>query len=122
MAMFRRPRKSTPPLRHKQQEIARQEAELRDKLDRLERMVTKGRPIPQNRSRAQEERGIRADKIEKRFQVSLPLDGGHSFEASRPARRQRALRKERREGRVIFLLLLTALAAAVMWLISHLHL
>jgi len=122
MAMFRRPRKSSPPLRRKQQEIARQEAELRDKLDRLERMVTKGRPIPQNRSRAQEERGIRADKIEKRFQVSLPLDGGHSFEASRPARRRRALRKERREGRVIFLLLLTALAAAVMWLISHLHL
>jgi len=122
MAMFRRPRKSSPPLRRKQQEIARQEAELRDKLDRLERMVTKGRPIPQNRSRAQEERGIRADKIEKRFQVSLPLDGGHSFEPSRPARRRRALRKERREGRVIFLLLLTALAAAVMWLISHLHL
>jgi hypothetical protein len=121
MAMFRRPRKSSPPLRRKQQEIARQEAELRDKLDRLERMVTKGRPIPQNRSRAQEERGIRADKIEKRFQVSLPLDGGHSFEASPPSRRPRALRKERREGRLMFLLLLAALAAAVMWLISHLH-
>jgi hypothetical protein len=122
MAMFRRPRKSSPPLRRKQQEIARQEAELHDKLDRLERMVTKGRPIPQKRSRAQAaEEGIRGNKAAKQFQVSLALDGGHSFEASRPARRPRSLRKERREGRIIFLLLLTALAAAVMWLISHLH-
>jgi hypothetical protein len=122
MAMFRRPRRSSPPLRRKQQEIARQEAELSDKLDRLERMVTKGRAIPQNRSRAQAaEQGIRGQKTEKRFQVSLALDGGHSIEASRRARRPRSLRKERREGRIIFLLLLTALAAAVMWLISHLH-
>ena len=122
MAMFRRPRKSSPPLRRKQQEIARQEAELRDKLDQLERMVTKGRPIPQHRSPAQAaDRNIRDNKTEKRFQVSLALDGGHAIEASRPARRPGSLRKERREGRVIFLLLLTALAAAVMWLISHLH-
>jgi hypothetical protein len=122
MAMFRRPRKSSPPLRRKQQEIARQEAELRDKLDRLERMVTTGRPIPQNRSSAQAaEQGIRSQKTEKRFQVSLALDGGPSIEARKPARRPRSMRKERREGRIIFLLLLTALAAAVMWLISHLH-
>lgn len=122
MAMFRRPRKSSPPLRRKQQEIARQEAELHDKLDRLERMVTKGRSIPQNRSPAQAaEEGIRGNKTAKQFQVSLALDGRHSIEASRPAGRPRSLRKERREGRIIFLLLLTALAAAVMWLISHLH-
>jgi hypothetical protein len=119
MAMFRRPRKSSPPLRRKQQEIARQEAELRDKLGRLERLVTKGRP--QDRSPAQAEQGIRGNKTEKRFQVSLALDSAQSFEATRRARRPRSLRKERREGRIMFLLLLTALAAAVMWLISHLH-
>jgi len=114
MAMFWRPRKSSPPLRRKQQEIARQEAELHDKLDKLERMVTKGRPIPQ-------EEGIRGNKTEKRFQVSLALDGGQSIEAGRPARRPRSMRKERREGRFMFLVLLAALAAAVIWLISHLH-
>ena len=118
MAMFRRPRKSSPPLRRKQQEIERQEAELHDKLDRLGRMVTKGRSTPQNRSRAQAEQG---NKTEKQFQVSLALDGGQLVETSRPARRPRSMRKERREGRIIFLLLLIALAAAVMWLISHLH-
>jgi hypothetical protein len=121
MAMFRRPRKSSPPLRRKQEEIARQEAELHDKLDRLERMVTKGRSIPQNRSHAQAEQGMGGAKSEKRFEVSLALDAAQSLEASRRARRPRALRKERREGRMMFLLLLTALAAAVIWLISHLH-
>ena len=122
MAMFRRPRKSSPPLRRKQQEIARQEAELHDKLDKLERMVTKGRPIPQSRSRAQaSEEGIRGNKTEKRFQVSLALDGAQSIEEGRRARRPRSMRKEKREGRIIFLLLLTALAVAVIWLISHLH-
>ena len=121
MAMFRRPRKSSPPLRRKQQEIERQEAELHDKLDKLERMVTKGRSIPQSRSRAQAEQGVRGDKTEKRFEVSLAMDREQSFEANRRARRPRALRKERREGRLMFLLLLIALAAAVMWLISHLH-
>ena len=118
MPMFRRSRRSAPPLRRKQQDIERQEAELRDKLDNLERMVTKGRSTPQNRSRTQAEQG---NKTEKQFQVSLVLDGVHSIEASRSARRPRSMRKERREGRFIFLLLLTALAAAVMWLISHLH-
>ena len=122
MAMFRRPRKSSPPLRRKQQEIARQEAELHDKLDRLERMVTKGRPIPQNRSQAQaSEENIRGHKTEKRFQVSLALDGAQSIEEGRRSRRPRSMRKEKREGRIIFLLLLTALAVAVIWLISHLH-
>jgi len=121
MAMFRRPRKSSPPLRRKQQEIARQEAELHDKLDRLEHLVTKGRSIPHNKSRAQAEQGMRGNEIEKRYQVSLTLDGAPSFEETRRTRRPRALRKQRREGRLMFLLLLAALAVAVMWLISHLH-
>src|SRR5438045_8373799 len=121
MAMFRRLRKASPQLRHKQEEIARQEAELRYKLNQIGRMVTKGRPTPENRTRAQVQQGMTGSKSEKRFQVSLALDGTQSFEGSRPARRPRSLRKERREGRIVFLLLLIALAAAVMLLISHLH-
>ena len=118
MAMFRRSRKSTSPLRHKQQQIARQEAELREKLERLERMVKKG-TIAHNKSPAHgEERGARGNKPDKQFQVSVAFEAGHSFDATR---RPRSLRKERREGRIIFLFLLMALAVAVMWLISHLH-
>ncbi|PYJ22766.1 MAG: hypothetical protein DME20_04775 [Verrucomicrobia bacterium] len=122
MAMFRRSRRWTPPFRHRHQEIARQEAELREKLDKLERMVTKGRATAQNKSPAQVgEQCLKGNETEKRFHVSLALQGEHSLDASRTSRRPRSLRKVRREGRIIFLLLLAALAAAVMWLISHLH-
>ena len=119
MAMFRRSRRSTPPLRHRQQEIARQEAELREKLDKLERMVITGRPSAQKKSpKTGEERGARSNSSEKRFQVSIAFDPGESLDTTR---RPRSLRKERREGRIIFLFLLIALAVAVIWLISHLH-
>ncbi len=121
MAMFRRSRRSTPPFRHRQQEITRQETELRQKLDKLERMVTKEQPTAQNKSPARgEERGAKGTNTQKRFHVSLALDGD-ALDAGRSARRPRLLRKERREGNIIFLFLLAALAVAVMWLISHLH-
>ncbi|PYJ35951.1 MAG: hypothetical protein DME79_01115 [Verrucomicrobia bacterium] len=121
MAMFRRSRRSTPPLRSRQQEIARQEAELRERLDKLERMVTRG-AIPQSKSPTQTaKRSGNVNKADKRFEVSLTLEGGESLETNRSTRRPRSLRKERREGRIIFLILLTALAAAVIWLVSHLH-
>ena len=122
MAIFRRSRRATPPLRHKQQQIARQEAELRAKLEQLERMVIKGPASAQKRSPAQVgEQRLKGDKTEKRFHVSLALQGGHSRDASGSTPRLRSLRKVRREGRIIFLFLLMALAVAVMWLISHLH-
>ena len=35
--------------------------------------------------------------------------------------RRVSLRKERREGRIIFLVLVIALAVAVIWLVSHLR-
>jgi hypothetical protein len=120
MGMFRRSRRSNTPLRYRQQEITRQEAELREKLDKLERMVTKGRATP-NKSPAQTRKYDAEGNPEKRFHVSLAMEGGHAIDAGRITRRPRSLRKVRREGRVIFLFLLMALAAAVMWLISHLH-
>jgi hypothetical protein len=121
MGMFRRPRRLTPPLRRKQQEIARQETELREKLEKLERMVTKERASSGNKSPARAPDGGVTGKTEKQFHVSLALEGGHSRDASPSTQRPRSLRKTRREGRIIFLFLLMALAAAVMWLISHLH-
>jgi hypothetical protein len=120
MGMFRRSRRSTTPLRHRQQEISRQEAELREKLDKLERMVTKGRATPESPAQSREY-SVKGDNPENRFHVSLAMEGGHAIDAGRSARRPRSLRKVRREGRIIFLFLLMALAVAVVWLISHLH-
>jgi len=117
MALFRRSPKSSLPLRRRHEEIARQEAELREKLEKLERLVTKVPVIEKNRA----EQGTKDNPTDKRFRVSVAAQGSSSLGQSRSPRRPRSLRKERREGQIIFLLLVVALAVAVIWLISNLH-
>jgi hypothetical protein len=112
MAMFHRSRKSSPPLRRRQEEIARQEAELHERLEKLERLVAKVPVIEKNRTEGKDNRS------DKRFRVSVAAEDQRE---SRSARRPRSMRKERRDGQIIFLLLVVALAAAVIWLISNLH-
>lgn len=122
MAMFRRSRKSAPPLRRKQQEIAQQEAELREQVESLQRIVTQSRAPAQKKSSVREpDRSATNNVVEKRFHVSIAMDPPQMFDANRKGRRPRALRKERRQGQIVFLLLLVALGVAVMWLLSHLH-
>jgi hypothetical protein len=117
MAMFRRSPKSSPPLRRRQEEIARQEAELRERLEKLERLVAKVPLIEENRA----DQGPKDNRTDKRFRVSVAAQAGGSIGESRNSRRPRSLRKVRREGQIIFLLLVVALAVAVIWLISNLH-
>jgi hypothetical protein len=122
MAMFRRSRKPAPPLHRKQQEIAQQEAQLRQQLENLERIVTQSRaPVQEKSSARQPERTASNDVVEKRFHVSIAMEAPQLFDTDQRRRRPRALRKERRQGQIVFLILLAALAVAVMWLISHLH-
>jgi hypothetical protein len=122
MGMFRRSRKPAPPLHRKQQEIAQQEAQLREKVESLERIVTQSRAPAQNKSSPREpDRSATANVVERRFHVSIAMETPHVFDADRRGRRPRGMRKERRQGRIIFLILLAALGVAVMLLISHLH-
>jgi uncharacterized membrane protein YccC len=114
MAMFRRSRKSSPPLRRREEEIARQEADLRERLEKLERLVAKVPVVEKNRA----EQGPKDNRTDRRFRVSVAAQDQRE---SRSARRPRSLRKERRDGQIIFLLLVVALAVAVIWLISNLH-
>jgi hypothetical protein len=114
MAMFRRSPKSSPPLRRRQEEIARQEAELRERLERLERLVAKVPVIGKNSA----EHATKGTRPDRRLHVSVAAQDQRE---SRRAKRPRSLRKERRDGQIIFLLLVVALAAAVIWLISNLH-
>jgi hypothetical protein len=117
MALFRRSPKSSLPLRRRQEEIERQEEELRERLEKLERLFAKVPLIKKDRT----EQGPKNNRSDKRFRVSVAAQGGASVRESRSARRPRSLRKERREGQIIFLLLVVALAVAVIWLISNLH-
>ncbi|MDQ6808029.1 MAG: hypothetical protein M3Z64_01165, partial [Verrucomicrobiota bacterium] len=63
----------------------------------------------------------RATEGRSRLDVSAALhdtrwdDGGYR---SAPPR---SLRKQKREGRIVFIVLVLALSAAVIWLASHLH-
>ena len=122
MGMFRRSRKPAPPLHRKQQEIAQQEAQLREKVESLERLVTQSRAPAQNKSAPREpDRSATANVVERRFHVSIAMDAPQVFDADRRGQRPRPMRKERRQGRIVFLILLAALGVAVMLLISHLH-
>ena len=122
MAMFRRSRKPAPPLRRKQQEIAQQEAQLREKVESLNRIVTQSRAPAQKKSSARKpERSTPNNVVEKRFHVSIAMEAPQVFDNDRRNRRPRALRKERRQGQIVFLILLVALGVAIMLLISHLH-
>ena len=122
MAMFGRSRKPAPPLRRKQQEIAQQEAQLREKVQGLQRIVTQSRaPAKKKSSPRKPERSATNDVAEKRFHVSIAMEVPQGLDVDRRRRRPRAMRKERRQGRFVFLILLVALGFAVMLLISHLH-
>jgi hypothetical protein len=122
MAMFRRSPKSAPPLRRKQQEIAQQEAQLREKVESLQRVVTQSRTPAQKKSPARRPDRSASDNVaEKRFHVSIAMEAPQLLDADRRSRRPRAMRKERRQGRIAFLILLVALGFVVMLLISHLH-
>jgi hypothetical protein len=123
IAMFRRSRKPAPPLHRKKQEIAQQETQLREKVESLERIVTQSRAPAQKKSSAQQaNRSATNNVVEKRFHVSIAMESPRASDSDQRRGRPRALRKERRQGQIVFLILLAALAIAVMWLISQLHL
>ena len=121
--MFRRSRKPAPPLHRKQQEIAQQEAQLREKVESLQRIVTQSQAPAQTKPLKRKPENNASNNLgEKRFHVSIAMEAPQLFDTDQRRPRPRALRKERRQGQIIFLILLVALAVAVMWLISHLHL
>lgn len=122
MGMFWRSRKPAPPLHRKQQEIAQEEARLREKRETLERIVAQSRAPARNKSsKKRPDRKATTNIIEKRFHVSIATDTPQVFDTERTRRRPRGLRKERRQGKIVFLILLASLGVAVMWLVSHLH-
>jgi hypothetical protein len=115
MAMFRRSPGSVTPFRQRREELARREAELRDGLEKLERMIAEA---PRVARRRQEELSVGAR--DRRLNASVEQDKRYRNDAKSTSRR-RPLRKERREGRLLFLVLVIAIALVVIWLMSHLH-
>ena len=118
--MLRRSSKPDSVLGRKQQELAQQENQLRDQVEKLERMIADApRVAEQVERRQREELLMRAS--ESRLDVSLALRDKRYGDDTGAARPRGSMRKERREGRIVFLVLIIALGAAVIWLVSHLH-
>jgi TolA-binding protein len=121
--MRRRSSNSGTPLTAKQQELSARENELREKMQQLEQMIQEAPRKAQEKMRQQqEELLLRAGDESRRLNVELGVrDMRHSDFDFRPGGGRRvALRKERREGRLIFLVLVMVLAAVVFWLMRHL--
>jgi hypothetical protein len=121
--MRRRSPKPATPLNDKQAELAQRENQLREKMAKLERMIEDApRRAEETTRRNREELIARAHEGGSRLDVSIALNDkrfgdGERYNQGRP----RALRKERREGRLVFLVLVLALAIAVIWLLSNLR-
>ena len=111
------------PIDQKQKDLAQQESDLRDKVQKLERMIANAPRVAEETSRRQrEELLMRANEGGSRLDVSLSLQDKRYGDERRGTRRRGSLRKERREGRIVFLVLVIALVITVIWLLSHLHL
>jgi hypothetical protein len=120
--MQRRSSNPRTPLNQKQQELAQRETELRGKMEKLERMIAEAPKVAEETNRRQREELLaRASEGRSRLDVSVALQDKRWGDDSHVGGRKRALRKEQREGRIVFLVLVIALGLAVIWLVTHLH-
>jgi septal ring factor EnvC (AmiA/AmiB activator) len=120
--MLRRSSRSATALDQKQQDLVRQESELREQVEKLERMIADAPRMAEEKTRKQrEELLMRAGEERSRLDVSVALHDKRYGDEGGTARPRGALRKERREGRIVFLVLVIAIAVAVIWLVSHLQ-
>lgn len=120
--MFRRARKSITTLDRKQAELAQRESDLRNEVQRLERLIEAAPRVAEETSRRQREELLRrAQTSRSRLEVSVALQDKRFGEENTGTRRRGSLRKVRREGRLLFVVLAIALSLAVIWLATHLH-
>ena len=121
--MARRRISSNTPLNQKQRELAERENDLRKQMEDLQRMIEEAPRVAAETSRRQKEELLeRASSESKRLDVfSRPSDKRYGDELW-DQRRPRSLRKERSEGRLIFIVLVIILSVAIIWIVTHLHL
>ena len=117
-----RHRKSGTPLNQKQEELTQRETQLRGEMEKLERMIADAPRVAEETTRRQQNELLaRASEGRSRLDVSVALQDKRWGDDDRTGGRRVSMRKERREGRIIFLVLVIALCVAVIWLVSHLH-
>jgi septal ring factor EnvC (AmiA/AmiB activator) len=122
MNMRRRSLQTGTTLDQKQQELVLQETALRDQVEKLERMIAEAPRVAEETTRRQREELLqRASEGSSRLDVSVALQDKRYGDDRTDKPRRGSLRKERREGRIVFLVLVIVLTAVVIWLASHFH-
>ena len=122
--MARRRDRSETPLDQKQQELAQRENELRKRMDDLQRMIEEAPRVAEEKSRREREDLLeRATAGRNRLDVTMALQDKRFSEYASDSRRRprRALRKQRSEGRLLFIGLVIALSIAIIWIVTHLR-
>ncbi len=120
--MTRRPAHSNTPLTQKQQELAQRENDLRKKMEDLQRMIEEAPRVAEEKTRREREELLeRASGGGRRLDVSIALQDKRFSEYAASQRRPRSLRKQRSEGRLLFIVLVLALSIAIVWIVTHLH-
>lgn len=119
----KRPQKADPlpptPLDARQRALQEQERKLQERMAKYEKLIEEAPKIAEQRARDQREELIRrAARTDKRSgSVAALPDRRFGLEANVAApAQQRRMRAERREGRLMFFVLLLTLAAAVLYL------
>ena len=110
--MARRRPHSDTPLDQKQQELAQRESDLRKQMEDLQRMIEEAPRVAEEKTRRRTRRAASArDRGRNRLDVTMALQdkrfGEYAAQNRRPAR---ALRKQRSEGRLLFIVLVIALS------------
>lgn len=120
--MARQRPSTNPPLTQKQLELKQQESDLRKQMEDLQRMIEDAPRVAAETTRRQKEEMLhRASSESKRLDVfSRPSDKRYGEELW-DNRRPRSLRKQRSEGRLLFIVLVILLSVAVIWIATHLH-
>ena len=120
--MIRRSPKTGSAVDQQHEELARRENELRDQMQKLQQVIEEATRLAQETSRRQREELLeRAHQRGSRLDASLSLRDKRWGDEESGRRRPGSLRKARREGRIIFLVLVIALAVAVTWLLTRFH-
>src|SRR5947208_15127293 len=120
--MFRRSARSITSLHRQKEELAQRESQLRDEVERLERLIAAAPRVAEETSRRQREELLRrAQTSRSRLEVSVALEDKRGGDEEGGMGRRRSLRQERREGVPLFLLLPVAVSLDLSRLVAHFH-
>ena len=118
--MARRRAQANTPLNQRQQELAQRESDLRRQMEDLQRMIAEAPRVAQEKTRREREELLaRASVGGRRLDVSMEVPDKRFSEYASSQRRPRSLRKQRSEGRLLFLVLVIALSIAILWIATH---